>query len=506
MLPFEPETFLLILAICVGVIALILSFNHNAGFNVPDGGYLWYGTLRVLEGKVPIRDFRAYDPGRYYWTALWLKLLGNKLTSIRFASYIWLLIPLTLVLYLLYFAVDSWIIVGIGSILLACWAQPIHKIIDFSIPLVTIFLIQLLLTHPSNTLIFILFLWIGFTWFVGLNHFIYNGMAGFATCLFIYVQHSIPFHSLTINVFGGLAIGLFPMLLFLLIPYTGNTYIKKKIVKIINRRSTNLKIPIPWPHKQVRKNLNGMDNLRQRLLSVSTILLPTWYILTLILFLSLPDFTKFHFLAASSIVGIFYLNHFYSRSDLAHLYLTGSPMILGILSIQNGNLVSLICLIFLMIYCFILAIHPLYKAIKEEKYNLDRKYLKAGKGLVYLNSGLHNELTAIIHIIKTNILPNESVFITPLLVGIYPLIERESPVYDTFPVYPANLKQQKKMITEIKTSDTRLILVQNVSLDGRADLQFQNTHPLVWSFICQNFKRLDTSSMLTPHFNFFKLA
>ena len=66
-------------ALAAACVALALWLQARIGFNLQDESFLWYGELRVLAGETPLRDFRSYDPGRYWWAAGWATILGDGL-------------------------------------------------------------------------------------------------------------------------------------------------------------------------------------------------------------------------------------------------------------------------------------------------------------------------------------------------------------------------------------------------------------------------------------------
>ena len=79
-----------------GATAAIFFAVVDLGLPLSDEGHLWFGIDRVVAGDVPIRDFRSYDPGRYYWGAAWSSLLGEGIFGVRASSRVFQLVTLCL--------------------------------------------------------------------------------------------------------------------------------------------------------------------------------------------------------------------------------------------------------------------------------------------------------------------------------------------------------------------------------------------------------------------------
>ncbi|WP_295442932.1 hypothetical protein [uncultured Thiodictyon sp.] len=82
----------------------------------------------------------------------------------------------------------------------------------------------------------------------------------------------------------------------------------------------------------------------------------------------------------------------------------------------------------------------------------------------------------------------KSFIATPFWPGAYPLLERRSPMWDVYALVPRAKAFEGKKIERIKAGKRGFAFVFDMPLDGRDELRFRNTHPLIHQYILDNFE------------------
>ena len=135
-----PSSRKFITLLACAVVALLFIWQGRKGYNIGDEGFLWYGVQRVLAGEVPLRDFMAYDPGRYYWSAALLSLWGQEgIMQLRAVVAIFQALGLAVALCLLDQAnpgtspARRQAFLLVSALILVRWMFPRHKLFDISL-------------------------------------------------------------------------------------------------------------------------------------------------------------------------------------------------------------------------------------------------------------------------------------------------------------------------------------------------------------------------------------
>ena len=91
---------------------------------------------------------------------------------------------------------------------------------------------------------------------------------------------------------------------------------------------------------------------------------------------------------------------------------------------------------------------------------------------------------------------------TPYWPGAYALLERKSPMQEIYALWPRSQSFEQAEIERIKAADPGFALVFDFPLDGRDDLRFKNTHPLIHRYILDHFEKIPASP--NPDYQIYK--
>jgi hypothetical protein len=158
----------------------VFALQWRYGFLWSDEGWLWYIGQRTALCQVPLRDFFSYDPGRYYWSAVFFKLTGSSgLYQQILADYLFAIIGLAVAYFFMIRAGlgRSWriaILLLLGVVI----GFPRHKIYEQILSLMCVSAIAFVFEAPQRLMRwFLLGVGMGLAAFFGRNSGIFFALA-----------------------------------------------------------------------------------------------------------------------------------------------------------------------------------------------------------------------------------------------------------------------------------------------------------------------------------------
>jgi len=485
-------------------------FVGDSFINTLDEGFLWYGVVETATGGVPVRDFQAYQPGRYYLLVALAQVFGDGLLGLRTSLAVVQSVGLAAALFALKRVVPSpfWLIPIAFAI--ALWQQPHFKVFESTLSLIAVLVVLRFVERPDAGRSLACGLLFGFGAFVGHNHALYLLLA-VASCVCLVTLRDARARSLRtffaapIGALLGLAITFGSM-----IAAPGiYSAIWQRMALIIRAGSTNLTLAVPWPWTLDFTSSWGLAAWGRFGISMLFVLAPAAIVLSAALawFGSRDGLHRRALLCATSIVGVFYMHHAFARADPPHLAQAIHPAILAGFALfalaprgrmQRGAILALSTLL-VVIAPIGLDRHPLSILWKPSE---KMRALDVRGDTLRVPRPVGDRLEAVMRVVAERVAAQDTLLIlnAPIL---YPMLDRSAPTYELFLTLPTAANQQDLMIADLAGVDW--VLIQDLAFDGRQELRFRSTNARVWREVEETFVQVSGTG-LTPPFQLWKRA
>lgn len=495
---------LAILLLAAVIEFLVFELEGRVGFSLWDEGSLWYGVQQVLHGRVPIRDFASYDPARYYWAAAWLSLFHvHGIVAVRAATAAFATIGVALAGWLVWQGsacrnhVARTGLCLFAVLLCALWMVPRWKNYDSVASLILVVSLARVLKRPVPKHFFGHGVVVGLMAVLGRNHGAYGVVACLlATPLLMRGRPKTAWRRGIPAWTGGVVLGYSPILLGVALDHRFAAMFWESIHFILfESRVGELPLPVPWPWR------TGAHPLSLPLIEAWA--MGFW-------FLALPLFcllgaaalthekwrdpaTRHPIFASCVVTAIPYLNVAFSRADSVHLAQATLPALIGLLVWPWGSSRARVVgrwtacsLLVIFAVCVALPLHPRFTMETQSGW----RKVAVGDENVWMSPSVATTVDNIEKLAHQYVIPGGTVFAAPVWPGAYALLGVTAPVYYNFPVFPRNDSTQIAEIQRLRKAKPQLILINTIALDGRDELRYSNTHPLVWRYIQVHYRQI----------------
>jgi hypothetical protein len=482
----------------------------NVGLNLADEGHLWYGVIQTTQGAVPIRDFRAYDPGRYYWAAGWCLFFGSGILALRIANALFQIIGLSLgLLAMSKLTTNKWLLAFAGG-LLVIWMFPRTKLYEHSLVMAAILFAVLIIENPSLKRHFIAGMFVGLAAFFGRNFGIYSFVSLFCLILFVWYKMGRALLTKRIIVWTlGIFTGSLPLIwMFVFVPGFFTSFLDS-ISLLFSKEAPVLPLPIPWPWPIQISTFTSLNGLRKCLVGLAFVIIPIFYLLSILYLLSVK---KDHLtedkalFIASVFIGVPLMHHAAVRSDVSHLAQSITPFLISLISFPwvfrgSHRKDVIICLLLgtimmmsgVIMFPEIIPIVDKMKARLLGSSSLMQYDLKGDT--VWISQRQVEYIESIKQFVHQHVASDESIMIVPDAPGMYPILERSMPIWDPFPLFPVGEKRQKQIIESLVKNNVNWALISNRAIDGMDERRFSKTHHIVWQYLTEEFVPIELSGL-----------
>ena len=478
----------------------------DIGLDLGDEGQLWYVTARTALGDVPLRDVRSYDPGRYYWGAAWFALLGPGIISLRVGMAAMQALGLVFGLLTLRRVVRHWWVLAILAVVLLAWMFPIFKAYESATVLALVWLAVRLLEAPTPARHFAAGVGVGLAAFMRMDH----GLYGAAALLLLVLFRAMRERKVVIRDLGlagaGIVVGYAPMLVMLVAVPGFAAGVAENLAYLMRvvvwNGVPNLGKPVPWPW------LAGTDlPVAERLYAVCVGLLfmavPALYLVAVATVWRSPadDTPGRQLVLAGGFVGLMYAHYTFARPDLEHLAQSVHPLVIvaaGLLAAFAGRRrVIAIALVLPLV----VALSGLTVGVKSRVYRWaaesQNPYVptRIADDVVWLHPGVAAFLEMVNRTAGERLAPGDRILIAPHWPAIYAMLGRESPLWEIYFIFPEPEDRQRRMIADLERRNVTVVLLGDLFLDGRNDLHFSRTYPLVYRHVMERYERLAVAGL-----------
>ncbi len=495
-----------ILALASFITSALFIWQGNVGFSLWDEGFLWYGVQRTMLGEVPVRDFMAYDPGRYYWSSTLMSLWGdNGIMVLRGTVAIFQTIGLFAGLLLIAQSLKkhSHYYLILSAVVLVAWMFPRHKLFDISLSILLVGILSFLIQKPVIQRYLITGICIGLIAVFGRNHGMYGAVASIAIIIWLNINKGD--NPSLINGFVywsiGVIIGFSPILFMMMfLPDFANSF-WNSIRFMFELKATNLPLPVPWPWQVDFASLQFVEMIRGILVGLFFIALIVFGFISIIwvIWQKIKKKPISPVLVAASFLSLPYSHFAFSRADVNHLAQGIFPVLIGclvLIATQPSKFKWPMALVLCVASLWVMIIfQPGWQCLS----NKQCVSIEVSGSDLIVKPGTASDISLLRKIADEHAPGNQSFIVTPFWPGAYALLERRSPMWENYALFPRSQTFEQVEIERIKLAKPGFALVFDLALDQRDELRFKNTHPLIHQYIQDHFEQLPDSPVPAYH-------